>query len=91
LNVILGAMAENNQHDDVAALNFETALAELEKIVANLESGDTALEESIAKYERGEALKARCEALLKHAEARIEKITRGSDGKPTGTEPLDMD
>ncbi len=84
-------MAEKNQHADVVALNFETALAELEKIVANLESGDTALEDSIAKYERGEALKSRCEDLLKHAESRIEKITRGPDGTPTGTEPLDVD
>ncbi len=83
-------MAEKKQNADVAALNFETALAELEKIVANLESGDTALEESIAKYERGETLKARCEALLKHAEARIEKITRDPDGAATGTEPLDV-
>jgi len=91
LNVIPGAMAEKDQNTDVATLNFETALAELEKIVANLESGDTALEESIAKYERGEALKVRCEALLSHAEGRIEKITRGPNGAATGAEPLDVD
>lgn len=83
-------MSDNN-NADVAGLSFEAALAELEKIVANLESGDTALEESIAKYERGEALKGRCEALLKEAEGRIEKISRSADGTPVGTEPLDVD
>ena len=74
--------------DDIKAMSFETALKELESIVGKLESGQAPLAESIAIYERGEALKAHCEALLKAAEMRIEKITlRG--GQPTGTEPLD--
>jgi exodeoxyribonuclease VII small subunit len=75
---------------DVAALSFEKALAELEQIVDRLEKGTVALEDSIALYERGEALKAHCEALLTTAEQRIEKITLGPDGKPSGTEPLDI-
>ena len=75
--------------NDVSALSFEAALAELEQIVAKLESGQAPLAESIAIYERGEALKAQCEALLKSAEARIEKITLARDGKAVGTEPLD--
>ena len=75
-------------NDDVKAMSFEAALAELEGIVARLEGGKAPLAESIAIYERGEALKSHCEGLLKAAEARIEKITlRG--GKPVGTEPLD--
>ena len=49
------------------------------------------LEESIAIYERGEALKRRCEDLLRQAEARVEKITLDAGGKPTGTEPLDVE
>jgi exodeoxyribonuclease VII small subunit len=81
-------MAETN-HDDVKALSFEAALAQLEEIVGKLESGRAPLAESIAIYERGEALKAHCEGLLRTAEARIEKITLSRDGKPTGTEPLD--
>ena len=48
------------------------------------------LEESVAIYERGEALKRRCEELLRQAEARVEKITLDAAGKPTGTEPLDV-
>jgi len=80
-------MADNA---DVPQLSFEKALAELETIVQKLERGDVALEESVAIYERGEALKRRCEELLRQAEARVEKITLDSSGKPTGTEPLDV-
>ena len=74
---------------DIAALPFERALAELEEIVTRLERGSVPLEESIAIYERGEALKARCEALLRDAEMRIEKITVGPGGQAVGTEPFD--
>lgn len=73
----------------VESLTFEAAMAELEKIVGQLESGQVKLEDSIALYERGAALKARCEGLLKDAEARIERIRLSADGKPTGTAPLD--
>lgn len=68
---------------------FEEAMRELETIVSGLEKGEVSLEASISMYERGEALKARCEALLKEAEMRIEKITLGADGKPAGSVPLD--
>ncbi|HEV2514861.1 MULTISPECIES: exodeoxyribonuclease VII small subunit [unclassified Devosia] len=74
--------------DDIKLMSFEAALRELEGIVGKLESGQAPLAESIAIYERGEALKAHCEALLKQAEMRIEKITL-RNGQPTGTEPLD--
>ena len=74
--------------DDIKAMSFEAALKELETIVGKLESGQAPLAESIAIHERGEALKARCEALLKEAEMRIEKITLRS-GKPVGIEPHD--
>ena len=73
---------------DVESLSFEAALKQLEEIVTRLERGDVALEESIAIYERGEALKKRCEALLNHAEERVEKI-RTSGGKAVGTEPFE--
>ena len=48
------------------------------------------LEESVAIYERGEALKRRCEELLRQAEARVDKITTDATGQVTGTEPLDV-
>jgi exodeoxyribonuclease VII small subunit len=76
---------------DVAALSFEDALKQLETIVARLESGDAALDESIDLYTKGDALRAHCEKRLKDAQARIEKITLGTDGKPAGTAPFDGD
>src|SRR5271166_4447584 len=82
-------MAESN-HTDVVRLPFERALEELETIVKRLEEGKVPLEESVAIYERGEALKRRCEELLRLAEARVEKITLDATGRPTGTEPLDV-
>lgn len=72
-------------------LSFEKALAELESIVQRLEQGKVELAESIAIYERGEALKKHCEKLLAAAEARVEKIRVGSDGKAVSAEPLDSD
>lgn len=71
-------------------LSFEDALRELETIVSRLEQGEVALEDSIALYERGTALKAHCEAKLKGAEARLEKIVLGPDGLPKGSEPVDL-
>jgi exodeoxyribonuclease VII small subunit len=69
----------------VDQLSFEAALKELEDIVGRLEQGEVDLEDSIALYERGQALKAHCEAKLKAAEGRLEKIVGG--GK--GVEPAD--
>ena len=83
-------MAETS-NSDVKKLAFEKAIDELETIVKRLEDGKVPLEESMAIYERGEALKKRCEELLRQAEARVEKITLDSSGKPTGSEPLDVD
>jgi exodeoxyribonuclease VII small subunit len=73
----------------IESMSFEAALAELENIVSRLEQGEVDLDDSIALYERGTALKAHCEAKLKGAEARLEKIVLGPDGAPKTTEPLD--
>jgi len=74
---------------DASTMAFEAALAELERIVARLEQGQAPLEESIEIYRRGEALKARCDELLKRAEARVETIAVGADGAAAGLRPLD--
>ena len=76
---------------EIEKLSFEDALAQLEKIVSQLESGDAPLEKSIELYERGTALKAHCEARLKAAEAKVEKITLSANGEPSGTAPLDVE
>jgi len=73
---------------DVTGLSFEAALRELETIVARLEQGEVDLEDSIALYERGQALKAHCEAKLKAAEGRLEKIVLGASG-PEGVVSAD--
>ncbi|HBK91013.1 MAG TPA: exodeoxyribonuclease VII small subunit [Parvularcula sp.] len=67
---------------DLEGVSFEKALAELEEIVRKLESGAVELEDSIALYERGAALKAHCEAKLRSAQERIEKIVVTGDGRP---------
>lgn len=74
---------------ELTAMPFEKAMAELEEIVTRLEKGNVTLEESITIYERGEMLRKHCESLLHAAEMRIEKITLGADGTPTGVAPLD--
>jgi exodeoxyribonuclease VII small subunit len=69
-------------------LSFEAAMAELETIVRRLEGGDVSLEESVTLYERGQALRQHCEARLKAAELRVEQVSVGADGAPTGTTPF---
>ena len=73
---------------EITDMSFERALKELESIVERLEKGAVELEESIAIYERGEALREHCDRLLKQAEAKVEKLTLGPSGVPTGAEPF---
>jgi exodeoxyribonuclease VII small subunit len=82
-------MDQQTDRPAIETLSFEQALAELERIVGDLERGDVPLDRSIEIYERGEALKKHCEKLLKAAEDRIEKIRLDRNGQPNGTEPLD--
>ena len=74
---------------DVSQLSFEAALARLEEIVRTLEKGEAPLDRSIELYQEGDRLKRHCEARLKDAQARIEQIAFGSDGKPAGLKPFD--
>ncbi len=76
---------------DIAKLPFEEALRRLEEIVSQLEGGQVPLEKSIEIYETGNHLRTHCEALLKNAEARIEKITLAPNGQAKGAEPLDVE
>ena len=74
---------------DISAMSFEDALRALEQVVRRLENGEAKLDESIELYEQGEKLRAHCQARLDAAQARIEKIVQGADGKPVGTVPFD--
>jgi exodeoxyribonuclease VII small subunit len=73
---------------DISALTFEQALAELETIVSELESGQAPLERSIGIYERGAALKALCEKRLEEARLRVEKIVM--QGGQASAEPAEF-
>ena len=79
-----------NTGDEIKTLSFERAIEELESIVKRLEDGKVPLEESVTIYERGEALKRRCEELLRQAEARVDKIMTDSNGQVTSIEALDV-
>jgi len=70
-------------------LSFEAAMAELETVVGQLESGDVPLEESIKLYERGDVLKKHCEKKLAEAEEKVAQITLNAEGQPTGTKPVE--
>ena len=62
---------------------FEQALTELERILRDLEDGDTNLEESLARYERGVALLGMCYGQLKSAEQKVRLLSGlNEDGSP---------
>lgn len=73
-------MSADAMSKPVDSLSFEAALEELERLVAQLDSGEASLEQSIALYERGAKLKAHCEARLKDAQMRVEQIVDGPGG-----------
>jgi exodeoxyribonuclease VII small subunit len=61
-------------------LSFDDALAELQRTVAELETGGLPLERSIALYERGVALHERCAALLAEAELSVQQLVQRAGG-----------
>jgi exodeoxyribonuclease VII small subunit len=83
-------MAEKKPSADIAKMSFEEALAELEQIVRQLEEGKSKLDEAIQSYERGAALKRHCEAKLREAQTKIDKIVEAAGGTLT-TEPFESD
>lgn len=69
--------------------DFESALAEVEQIVAALESGQLGLSESLEQYEQGIKRLKRCHALLAAAEQRVSLLAGfDADGNPL-TEPME--
>ena len=83
-------MSESAVPPEIAQMSFEDALAELEQIVKRLEAGSGKLNDAITAYERGALLKRHCEAKLREAQARVDKIVIGADGLPA-TEPASLD
>ena len=69
------------------AVDFEKALAELEKLVADLEQGELPLEASLKAFERGIELTRLCQRELAQAEQKVRKLTGTGDDETL--EPLD--
>ena len=61
--------------------DFESAIAELERIVKQLEEGDLALDKSLALFERGVELSRYCHDQLGAAQRRIEQLTERGELK----------
>lgn len=61
---------------DVARLNFEQALREIEAIIERIETGEVGLEDSLKEYERGVGLVNHCRAKLDKAQQQVEDLTR---------------
>jgi exodeoxyribonuclease VII small subunit len=60
-------------------LSFDEALAELQRTITELETGNLPLERTLALHERGAALLERCETLLRSAELRMRQlVAKGS-------------
>ncbi len=76
---------------DTESLSFEEALKSLEKIVAELESGQAPLEKSLQLYQEGARLKALCEARLEAARLQVEKISLSKSGQVEGTVPASFE
>ncbi|NND44877.1 MAG: exodeoxyribonuclease VII small subunit [Xanthomonadales bacterium] len=60
-------------------LDFETALRDLEAVVAQLESGDLALEASLEAFEKGITLTRHCQAALQAAELKVKQLTESDE------------
>lgn len=61
-------------------VNLEKALADLEKLVEDLESGDLPLEKAMKKFEDGIKLTRSCQSALKDAEQKVQILIDSADG-----------
>jgi len=83
-----------NEQDNTKSVDqpaFEDALAKLENIVRQLESGEVPLEQSIALYQQGHKLREYCQNRLDDARSQIEKINIAPDGNAQSTQIFDSE
>lgn len=69
------------EDSNVEQMEFEQAMVELEKIVADLENGMISLKDSVKMYERGVMLKKHCEKLLELARMTIQNVSNGNESQ----------
>lgn len=82
--------SESAGAESASGVDFESALAEVEKVVEQLESGELGLSESLVQYERGIEKIKRCHQVLEQVEKRISVLTSvDEDGHPS-LEPVDL-
>ena len=72
-------MADKPDTDN--GLNFEQSLADLERLVGDLESGDLSLEESMKAFEKGIGLTRRAQQTLAAAEQKVQLLVE-QEGEP---------
>ncbi|MDA0823915.1 MAG: exodeoxyribonuclease VII small subunit [Proteobacteria bacterium] len=61
-------------------INFESSIAELEKLVEKMEGGEFSLEESLKQFENGIALARSCQQALREAEQKVFQLTKDEQG-----------
>ncbi len=71
-------------------LNFEAALDELEKVVADMETGKLSLEDSLAAYKRGAELLQICRGRLQDVQQQVQILEEGALKNFTANETSDM-
>ena len=69
--------------------DFESALVELEALVAKMETGEFTREESLVAFERGVELTRQCRSALEQAELRIRALM--PDGSEAPIDEVDTD
>lgn len=69
---------------------FEDDLAELERVVDQIERGELSLEENVDLYEKGVLLSRACKAVLRRSEQRIEALVDPEEDGPVRVAPVDV-
>lgn len=68
-------------NEDKTSFSFETAYAQLEVILSELNDGETPLEESLELYEKANQLISLCSSKLNQAEQKIEMLIKNREGE----------
>ena len=61
--------------------SFEEQIAELEKIISELENGNLNLDDSVVKFEEGMKISKECNKMLENAEKKITILLNGENGE----------
>ncbi len=69
-----GRKKANQTATPTDTMTFDDAMAELEKVIETIETGEIGLEKSLEEYERGTVLFKRCRSILNETEQKFEKI-----------------